>query len=132
MAHRPRSTPRTTRLYELAKRRNQGASSEAPGKPKPHFFGTLSEYLFLCFLREKTVAVEKPGETAHAMQNRQRIAHFSSETICCTVTILGVSRDSGHGLGSDGMASLALFSLYQERFLERSREGVLDPKSGQK
>jgi len=56
------------------------------------------------------------------MQNRQRIPHFSSETICRTVTILGVSCDSGHGLGSDGKARLALFSPDQERFLERSRD----------
>jgi len=82
----------------------------------PTFFGILPEWLFLCFLREKTVAVEKPGETTHATQNRQRIPHFSDETTCYPVVILGMSPDSGHSLCLDGKAKLAAFSLIPEQF----------------
>ena len=42
----------------------------------------------------------------------------------------GVSPDSGHNLGSDRKAKLAVFSSDQERFLGRSREEVPDSCSG--
>ena len=43
--------------------------------------------------------------------------------------ILGERGDSGHSLGSDDEAKLALFSPDQERFLGQSREGVPDSRS---
>ena len=129
MDHRPRSTPRTTNCTSHQKEETRGLI-EAPGKTKPHFFGTFSEYLFPRFLREKTVALGKPGETTHATQNRQRIPHFSDETISCPVVILGVSRDSGHSLCLDGEAKLAVFSLIPEQFSPKDRMGIPDSISG--
>src|SRR5207249_11794795 len=102
-AHRPRSTPRTTRLYELAKEKTQGL--RALEIQNPTFSGPL-EYSFLRFLREGTISVEGAEKPLSRREMSCAIPPLVFlEKISCLAMIMGESRDSGQGLGFDPRAS---------------------------
>jgi len=60
-------------------------------------------------------------ETTHAAQNRQRLPHFSEETICCPALIPGDSDDSEYNPSSDARAKRAFFRRYPNDFGRTTR-----------